>query len=184
MLALVHPKANIFGVDIAENLITFACKQACYNGVGHRVHFEVMPAEFLRYPDDFFDVVYGVAIVHHVDIDKTSQEVKRVLKNGGRAIFVEPLGENPLLEFLRKRIPHPNKNRSPDEKPLRYSEIKKLMKPFSNRQIKEYELAAAITRVVRSQCLLNILNKMDSILFKFFPKLKRFCRIVIFEFQN
>ena len=45
----------------------------------------------MPFPDDSIDVVFGIAILHHLDLDLVSREVRRVLKPGGRAIFQEPV---------------------------------------------------------------------------------------------
>ena len=42
-----------------------------------------MAAESLRYPNDFFDLVVVVDILHHVDISKAMAEIHRVLKPHG-----------------------------------------------------------------------------------------------------
>lgn len=184
MLALKYPKARIFSIDVAENLIKFAKKRAEYNKVAKRVNFEVMPAEFLNYPDNSFDIVFGMAIIHHVDIKQASNELNRVIKSGGKAIFAEPLGENPLLEFTRRYVPYSRKNRSPDENPLKYPEIKRFTKQFSNVRLEECEFLASITRVFRNQVLSNTLNKLDSYLFTILPGVKRLSRYIIIEFES
>ena len=48
-------------------------------------------AENLPYPDSFYDAVIGVDVLHHLNSPvKALQEIDRVLKNGGRAYFIEP----------------------------------------------------------------------------------------------
>ena len=42
-------------------------------------------------PDASVDVVFGIAILHHLDLPQAAREVWRILKPGGRAIFQEPV---------------------------------------------------------------------------------------------
>jgi len=56
-----------------------------------------MNAEELKFADDYFDIVCGGAILHHLDLNKALSEIARVLKPDGKAIFVEPLGQILLL---------------------------------------------------------------------------------------
>ena len=82
------------------------------------------PFEALSYPDSFFDLAFGDAILHHVELDQAGAELRRVLRSGGRASFIEPLGMNPFLEFARRYLPYRDKGRTEDEIPLRYSDIR------------------------------------------------------------
>jgi SAM-dependent methyltransferase len=73
-----------------------------------------MNAHEMAFPDRFFDLVVGNGILHHLDLAVAMQEVDRILKPGAKALFQEPLGENPLLRLYRSiaRI------HTPDECPL------------------------------------------------------------------
>ena len=62
-------------------------------------------------------------------------EIKRVLKPGGKAIFIEPLPYNPVINVYRKMA---TEHRSKDENPLSISQIKKTLKPFSHGTHKEF----------------------------------------------
>ncbi len=42
--------------------------------------------------------VLGKQILHHLDMTQAVPEIARVLRPGGRAVFLEPLIHNPLLE--------------------------------------------------------------------------------------
>lgn len=84
-------------------------------GLLDRCSIRQMAAEHLDYPDESFDLAVGFAILHHLDIPKSLDALYRVLKPGGRAIFAEPLGTNPVINFYRNRTPQ---FRTPDEAPL------------------------------------------------------------------
>lgn len=74
-----------------------------------------MDAEQLDFADSSFDLVCGGGILHHVDVDRLAAETARVLRPGGTALFLEPLGHNPLINLFRRITP---RLRSDDERPL------------------------------------------------------------------
>ena len=51
-----------------------------------------MDAEHTNFPDNSFDVVTGSAILHHLNIENCYQELHRILKKDGHAVFKEPMG--------------------------------------------------------------------------------------------
>jgi SAM-dependent methyltransferase len=52
------------------------------------------------------DVVFGIAILHHLDLDLAAREVRRVLKKGGRAIFQEPVRNSKFVRRIHSLIPY------------------------------------------------------------------------------
>jgi hypothetical protein len=62
-----------------------------------------------------------------------------VLKPGGVAWFVEPLATNPLIQIYRKLTPQ---FRTPDEQPLRLSQLPSLLARFSSFEHREFYLTA------------------------------------------
>src|SRR2546423_276064 len=112
MLARRH--AYVVGVDISESLIRVARRRLDVNGLAGAAHFVVGSAHDLPLEDGSIDVVLGIAILHHLDLDAASREVARVLKVGGRAIFQEPVRDSRIVRTIRKCIPY----RSPDVSPF------------------------------------------------------------------
>ncbi|GAB4024260.1 MAG: hypothetical protein Fur0010_27560 [Bdellovibrio sp.] len=91
---------HVTGFDISESNI-----KNCYtlfekNKMSERGEFLVSVAEKLPFENETFDVVAGIDILHHVDIPKAMLEVRRVLKEGGIAVFREPI-EVPFLDWIR-----------------------------------------------------------------------------------
>ncbi len=92
------------------------------------IEFHLMDANELTFEDESFDVVYGGAILHHLDIEKTLNHVYRVLKPGGYILFLEPLNMNPVYKIYRKMNP---KERTPDEHALVGADFKIIRKKFT-----------------------------------------------------
>jgi SAM-dependent methyltransferase len=87
---LANHGARVIGVDISPDLVELARKRLELHGFKEMVEFQVGSAHELPLADESIDVVFGMAILHHLDLSLSSKEVFRVLKKGGRAIFLEP----------------------------------------------------------------------------------------------
>jgi len=108
---------RILGIDISENAIA----EAKLNH-GSVADFGVMDCHRLALADESLDVVVGRAILHHLDFDAAIREVRRVLKPGGHAVFIEPLRDNPAGKLVRLLTP---RARTRDELPLSRAQIRR-----------------------------------------------------------
>lgn len=88
-------------------------------------------------PDAALDVVYGAGIVHHLPVEDFLGEVRRLLVPGGRAIFWEPLGHNPLINAYRRLTPSA---RTPDEHPLTMADLASARRIFGAMECRFYGL--------------------------------------------
>lgn len=117
---LAENGARVIGIDISEEAIQQARIKSSELDLESTVDFVVMDAMHTEFPDNSFDMVCGISILHHLDIKKAYCELARILKPGGSAVFLEPLGHNPLINYFRRLTPQ---LRSPDEHPLLLQDI-------------------------------------------------------------
>jgi ubiquinone/menaquinone biosynthesis C-methylase UbiE/O-antigen ligase len=110
---------QIFGIDISTGMIERA-RQKYPPEKYLNVTLLTMDAENLSFDNDFFDLVVGQAILHHLDLKRAFSEISRVLKKDGQAIFIEPRGENFFINLFRKLTPQ---SRTPYEHPLKQKDI-------------------------------------------------------------
>ncbi len=178
-VVLARMRAEVFAFDLAHGNALLAARRARANGVGERVHLQEMAGEALGYRDRAFDAVYGNAILHHVDIDTAGRELSRVLRPGGVAVFSEPWGGNPFLEFVRRFVPYRGKDRTPDERPLREEEMQKLRRWFPSLEVRGYQLLSMIRRQFPWRPLVRFLGAIDRALLRLFPGLGRYCRYAV-----
>src|SRR5690606_18718880 len=95
--------AEVHGIDISDYAIDYLTKEAQKENLD--IDYQVMNAEDMTYPDNYFDVIYGAGILHHLDLEKAFDSISKKLKENGTAIFIEPLGHNPLINGFRNRTP-------------------------------------------------------------------------------
>lgn len=97
-------------------------------GMSFETEFILMDANKLTFPDNSFDIVYGGAILHHLDIEESIRHIHRVLKPGGKIFFLEPLNMNPLYKLYRILN---KKERTPDEHALVHKDFKLIRDNFT-----------------------------------------------------
>jgi SAM-dependent methyltransferase len=153
-------------VSVEKNRRTAACVDG--------LTYEVMDAEATTFPNESFDLIGGVGILHHLDLQRCCTEISRLLKEGGSAIFVEPLGHNPLLNCFRALTPQ---LRTRDEHPLLMRDLQSLTAFFGDVRVEFYYLTAlgAVLLPAEWACraAVKVLNPLDQMLFRFLPFLRK-----------
>jgi ubiquinone/menaquinone biosynthesis C-methylase UbiE len=132
--------ANVVGVDISPELIELAEKRLAAHNFAEKAEFRVGSAHDLPVEDESVDVVFGNAILHHLDLKLASAEVFRVLKKGGRAVFLEPVRNSKFVWFVRNLIPYEQPDLSPFERPLTDAELKEFAAEFSAYESRAFSL--------------------------------------------
>jgi SAM-dependent methyltransferase len=108
-------------INISQTELEIGRAQAAKLGMA--CEFRQMDAHNLEFENGSLDVVFGVAILHHLEFARAMSEIHRVLRTGGKILFVEPLRNNPVARLVRRFTPHA---RTPDELPLGGSELRLL----------------------------------------------------------
>lgn len=121
-LDLLKAGADVTGIDISSVYVAQAADAARAAGFEDgRFSFLEMDAHHLAFADNTFDLVVGEGILHHLDLKASTDEINRVLKPSGRAVFKEPLLANPFLKVFRAMTPAA---RTEDERPLSADDIR------------------------------------------------------------
>ncbi|MBI2504375.1 MAG: class I SAM-dependent methyltransferase [Candidatus Latescibacteria bacterium] len=176
--------ARVAGIDISPEGIAQARRRAAAEGLEDRLCLQVMDAEALEFPDQRFDLVCGSGILHHLDLERALAELCRVLKPGGRAVFFEPLGHNPLIALYRRLTP---RLRSADEHPLRWGELQLIARHFARARFCFFHLSSLLAvpfrRLPGFGVLLGGLEALDRLLFRV-PFLRKQAWIVVVELEG
>lgn len=175
---------KVTAIDISDYAINNAAQKAKDEGINN-IAFIEMDAENLQFPDDSFDLVYGNAIIHHLDLIKAFAEINRVLRPGGRAFFYEPLGHNVFINLYRKLTP---RMRTIDEHPLLAADLKLARRSFSNVSISYFHLTTLFAVPFRGMKgynrILAFLHRMDNAIFSICPFMRRQAWYCIIELKK
>jgi SAM-dependent methyltransferase len=181
-VVLARRGACVTGCDLSGAYLSEARRGQQANGVV--VHWVQANGEQLPFADASFDRIWGNAILHHLDLNRAGQEIHRVLRPGGVAVFCEPWGENPLLEWARRSLPYRGKARTPDERPLRARDLPLLRAWFPELEVEGFQLLSMARRVLGPGRVSSALAWCDARLLRTVPALSRFCRYVVLTLRR
>jgi ubiquinone/menaquinone biosynthesis C-methylase UbiE len=176
---LAKSGAKVTAFDLSPMSVRVSRQRAEVNGVTDDIDFLIAPGETLPFADNSFDAIVGKGILHHLNVDLGKGELYRVLKPGGKAAFVEPMGMNPVLNFVRAYVPYPDKNPRGADKPLNYKEIRGWGEKYKEFKYRELQLLSMLERGLGFRKRIPGLSKIDNWLLKYVPFLRRYCRYVV-----
>jgi SAM-dependent methyltransferase len=175
--------AAVTGIDISPVAIARAQAEADRRGLG-TARFLAMDAEALQLADGSIDVVCGSGILHHLDLERATSEIRRVLGPDGWAVFKEPLGSNPLINIYRRLTPS---MRTPDEHPLLEADFRRMRQQFQHVDIECFNLLALagvpLRRAPGGRRLVAGLHAVDRWLFNRIPPLRRWAWVAVIRLQ-
>lgn len=178
--------ASVVGLDISPVAIKTARHRAKIHDLIENVQFCVGVIEKLNFKDEQFDFVFGIDILHHVEVEPAVREIVRVLRKGGRAYFKE-WRYIPFLDTF-KRVSLLRKltgMKTPalfqctkGEKKLDKHDFLIVTKYFSHVQIAEFGLFTRLAKWISAE---SELEKIDALFFKLFPVLCKYGDAVVLQ---
>lgn len=165
--------AWVLGIDISPVAIGQYRRRGSEQ-VRARVRAAVMNAESLALAGESFHLVCGTGILHHLDMENCLREISRVLRPDGTAVFLEPLGHNPMINLYRRLTPG---LRSADEHPLLMSDLAATERYFGQVERHYFHLtglaAVPLRRMPGFGKLVRACEALDRGLFHLFPFLRK-----------
>lgn len=166
-IQLAKEGAIVTGIDISEEEIRTAIKEAERAGVKDKCTFIVDDAENSGLGDEKFDCIICSAVLHHLDLDAAYKEIARLVKKDGIVIGREALAHNPVFMWYRRSTPN-LRTEWEVEHILRVSDIEKAYKYFGKIDIRYFHLAVFAAVPFRSSFLFGplsaILNAVDAVI--------------------
>ena len=178
-LVLASQGYHVISIDLSYTQLSRARELIRRNIPDGRVYFVQANAEELPFAGGGFRIVYGKAILHHLDLDISSSEINRLLKPDGRATFAEPLAQHPLFWLARRLTP---KLRTKDERPVMLNELERFSNRFRLQELEVHFLFAPCAYLFRMipkgerafRKVHSFLSKLDTSLFRRFHAVRKF----------
>jgi SAM-dependent methyltransferase len=179
--ALAEHGAAVVGIDISKEAIRQSTERARALGLDE-IEFREMNAQRLDWGADSFDRVCGSGILHHLDLKAAYGEIARVLRPDGNAVFFEPLGHNPLINWYRRRTPE---LRTPDEHPLLAEDLDLAHRYFRDLRVAYFHLTSFAALPLRKlpgfRLAVASFDLLDRGLFRLLPLLRKQAWIAVIE---
>lgn len=128
--------------------------------------------------DASIDLIFGQAALHHLghDLESLCRESLRVLKPGGRLVFIfEPLGHNLMVAAIR--AVNMARYELGDESNLYLSQFERMLgSGFSRCEVQVFNLLGYPMKALPGNLtwLSRIADRIDAALFRHFPRLLRY----------
>jgi 2-polyprenyl-3-methyl-5-hydroxy-6-metoxy-1,4-benzoquinol methylase len=189
-LYLSQSGAQVWGFDFSAPAVATANQAAQRFGLS--AEFQQMDATRLTYADEFFDLVVGFGVLHHViKYPAADSQLVRVLKPGARAVFHETLWDNPLINFARRFT---SVDSDAGDAPLTEREIRRFCRGFQHVHLAKRHLLYMLKRLARlpraewraelqPRPFWRAVRSLDQKILRF-PPLRRYCGEVIVFLQK
>lgn len=170
----------VVGIDLSPKSVEEANLLAKSNGLDN-ITFTIADCENLFFEDNTFDYVICARMLHHVEFETVIREVNRVLKTGGKAICIEALGINPVLNLYRRMTPA-QRTHWETANILTFKHIKIAQKYFTVQNIKFWHILSPLAKFSRQ--LLPFLNFIDKYFLTKIPFFNKLSWTFTFELKK
>jgi 2-polyprenyl-3-methyl-5-hydroxy-6-metoxy-1,4-benzoquinol methylase len=127
LIPLIRRGAHVIGIDISPDLIDLAKRRV--QDAQMVADLRVRSAYETELPDHSVDVIFCMALIHHLEIPRVQAEMARILSAGGYIVVQEPIRFSKFYNRLRGILPAPT-NVSDYEHPLTADEFKVLSQKY------------------------------------------------------
>jgi 2-polyprenyl-3-methyl-5-hydroxy-6-metoxy-1,4-benzoquinol methylase len=137
IVPLTKRGAHVIGLDISPDLIDLARQRLAMAGLS--ADLRVASAYSTGLSDESVDVVFNIALIHHLAIDQVLPEMSRILAKRGEIILSEPIRFSRSYAYLRSLLAK-QRNISEYEHPLTRTELASICAPFTSKEVRYFRL--------------------------------------------
>lgn len=177
------------GIDLSQKSLEAAKKKLKGGKLKNKVKVLSMDCEEMKFPDNYFDIVFDGGTFSSLDLNKTLPEIHRVLKLDGFLFGIETLGHNPFANL--KRIINKLTGKRTEwatEHIFKMEDLKKVEKYFNKTETHFFHLVSFIIfpflNLRGSKFVLRLLEKIDRFLMSVFPFLRKYSFKIVFIFSE
>jgi len=176
LIPLINRGARTIGIDISPDLIRLAQKRL--DDAQLQSELRVGSAYETNLANESVDVIYCMSLIHHLEIARVRDEMRRVLVPGGRVILKEPIRFSPAYNRLRSLLPAPDEI-SDYEHPLTKEELAIMTEPFQVEGMRFFRLPIVPLVKMVLPSMNDSLWRTDYHLLKRYPALERYATEVV-----
>ncbi|HEY4766321.1 MAG TPA: class I SAM-dependent methyltransferase [Candidatus Sulfotelmatobacter sp.] len=168
--------ARVIGIDISPHLIAVGRERLRKYGVD--AELRVGSAYETHLLDESVDVVFCMSILHHLQLDRVKNEIRRILKPHGLFIFKEPIRFSWTMKQLRRLFPSAE-DVSEFEYPLNSKQLNALVDGFQVLASRSFRtpFVPLLTRTIKVPYLQKGIWSRDAWVLRQFPVLAHFATV-------
>jgi len=129
LVPLAKRGADVIGIDISPDLVQLA--RLRLSSYGLAATLQTGSAYSTGLPNESVDVVFSMALLHHLDLPVAHNEIYRILRPGGLFILREPIRFSRAMNSLRRLFPAPEADISDYEHPMTRDELSIVTQGFT-----------------------------------------------------
>lgn len=184
LMPLIKRGANVIAMDISPELVALAQRRMeIYGRDGGSAEVRVGSAYETGLPSTSVDIVFCMALLHHLDLPTAHDEIYRVLRPGGLFILREPIRFSRTMNTLRKLFPAPKADISDYEHPMTRDELAVVTKGFTVLAERNFRLPF-VPLFQKFIVKTKLLWRCDRWLLRHFPKLEHIATGKVMSLQK
>jgi len=180
---------KVIGIDLSKQSLQIAKERAKIKRVNNKTEFLAMDCEDLKFPDNYFDIIFDGGTFSSLDLNKSLPELTQVLKPDGFLIGIETLGHNPLTNLKRKINKLTGKRTKwAAEHIFKMKDLKQAENYFEKIETHFFHLVSWVAfpflNLPGGKILLKLFEKIDHFLLFIFPFLQSYSFKIVFIFSE
>ena len=173
--------ADATGIDISPDLIQLALQRIATSKVSARAI--VGSAYDTGFENESVDVIFCVALIHHLDIPRVRDEMHRILKKGGFIVLSEPVRFSKFYDLVRKTLPA-QEDTSEFEHPLTRLELDCMGGAFTREKQRLFRLPFVAISLRLFHGLNNLSYKVSDWIIQTCPAFEHFATNVVVRLRK